>query len=67
MPVSMASEIARAALPVAAGYAPAMHTLGFNHNPLAKQDFMEPPSAMRYQNGGVIMVDPAESYAAARR
>jgi hypothetical protein len=45
----------------------AMHTMGFNHNPLARQDFTRQPSAMRYQNGGMIMVDPAETYAAARR
>mgnify|MGYP002634685802 FL=1 len=44
-----------------------MHSLGFNHNPLAKQDFTRQRSSLRYQQGGMIAVDPAESYAAARR
>ena len=45
-----------------------MHTLGFNHNPLARQDFTKTTSSMRYQNGGMIVVDPAqETFAAARR
>eukprot|EP01046_Picozoa_sp_COSAG06_P007800 COSAG06_NODE_387_length_16435_cov_28.429603_2_plen_62_part_00 len=44
-----------------------MHSLGFNHNPSGKQDFTRQRSSMRYQNGGMIVVDPAESYAAARR